>query len=164
MSAIHITEAIDRTQIENFLYKESLLLDTRKFDEWLSLFTQDACYWMPCNDNDIDPNQHVSYIYDERQQMEERVWRLQSGLAYGQEPYSKTCHLISNVLVNEQRQDFIEVYANFMIQELRAGIQTTFAGRYKYHLKPEDDVWKIFLKKVELLNNNEPLGNISFLF
>jgi benzoate/toluate 1,2-dioxygenase subunit beta len=44
----------DRAEIEQFLYKEARLLDTQKFEEWLDLFTEDACYWVPAGRDDID--------------------------------------------------------------------------------------------------------------
>ena len=34
-------------EIERFLYDEAFLLDERRFDEWLALFTDDARYRMP---------------------------------------------------------------------------------------------------------------------
>ena len=38
-------------EIEDFLYREADLLDARRFDEWLALFTEDARYWMPMRRN-----------------------------------------------------------------------------------------------------------------
>ena len=36
------------------LYHEAALLDERRFDEWLALFTDDALYWVPQGE-DGDP-------------------------------------------------------------------------------------------------------------
>ena len=30
-------------------------MDEHRFDEWLSLWTDPARYWIPCNEDDIDP-------------------------------------------------------------------------------------------------------------
>jgi Ring hydroxylating beta subunit len=30
-------------------------MDQHAYDEWLSLWTDDALYWVPCNENDFDP-------------------------------------------------------------------------------------------------------------
>ncbi|MFJ7729099.1 aromatic-ring-hydroxylating dioxygenase subunit beta [Neobacillus sp. NPDC097160] len=158
-----IKTRIDLQQIEAFLYKEARYINENKFEEWLALFTQDCRYWIPCNDNDIDPETHVSIIYDDRIRLEERVWRLQTGLAYGQQPQSKTRHLITNVEILEEFGEKIIVSSNFLLVELRRGIQTMFAGRNEHHLLFEGNGLKIGLKKVELLNNNEPLGNLSFI-
>ena len=34
-------------EVQQFLYREAHLLDQRRFDEWLALFTTDVRYWMP---------------------------------------------------------------------------------------------------------------------
>jgi 3-phenylpropionate/cinnamic acid dioxygenase small subunit len=38
-------------EIEEFLYAEAELLDTRRFTEWLALLTEDVRYWMPMRRN-----------------------------------------------------------------------------------------------------------------
>ena len=38
-------------EIEDFFYGQAELLDTRRFDDWLALFTDDARYWMPMRRN-----------------------------------------------------------------------------------------------------------------
>ena len=154
---------IDRRDAEDFLYLEASYIDEGEFDEWLGLFADDARYWAPANANDIDPNTHVSIIYDDYARMAERVLRLQSGTAYGQLPPSKTRHLVTNVRVLEGDERTAAVSSNFLIVELRLGIQTVYSGRYEHHLERADASWKIKMKKVELINNDEPLGNLSFL-
>ena len=53
---------MERSEAENFLYREARLLNTGKNREWQKLFTRDAIYWVPANDPDADPEEHVSYI------------------------------------------------------------------------------------------------------
>ena len=92
---------VDRHQIENFLYCEARLMDEHAYDEWLSLWTEDALYWVPCNEDDIDPQRHVSIIYDNRPSLEDRIERLKSGVAYAQEPKSQLRRVVSNVEIEE---------------------------------------------------------------
>lgn len=158
-----IQNKIDVKQIEAFLYKEARYINGNQLTNWLDLFTKDCCYWVPCNEDDIDPETHVSIIYDDRTRLEERVARLNTGLAYGQQPRSKTKHLITNVEVVQEEEENVTVTSNFLIVELRRGIQTMYAGRNEHQLRFEGDDWKIRLKKIELINNNEPLGNLSFI-
>ncbi len=158
-----VASAVDRRELEDFLYLEAAYIDERRFDEWLDLFAEGAHYWAPANANDIDPNTHVSIIYDDHARLTERVHRLQSGNAYGQVPPSKTRHLVTNVRVLEGNGQTVVVSSNFLIVDLRLGVQTVYGGRYEHHLERNGDSWKINMKKVELLNNDEPLGNLTFL-
>ncbi|HZP27106.1 MAG TPA: aromatic-ring-hydroxylating dioxygenase subunit beta [Dehalococcoidia bacterium] len=158
-----IAAKIDRQEIENFLYKEARLIDDGKFDEWLELFAEDAIYWAPCNRYDIDPNTEVSLIYDDKSRMRDRVWRLQSGLAYSQEPASRVRHMLSNMELVATEGDAVTISSNFGIFEVRKGVQKTYAGRVEHHLRREGEGWKIAFKKVELLNNDDPIDNLTFL-
>ncbi|QQK74711.1 aromatic-ring-hydroxylating dioxygenase subunit beta [Salicibibacter cibarius] len=151
------------TDIEEFIYKEADLINSEQLNEWLELFTDDAFYWIPSNSDDIDPKKHVSIIYDDRKRLEERVWRIESGQAYGQQPRSKTRHIISNVFIKDSDTDMVVVSSNFMIVEMRRSKQTIYSGRFEHQLVREESSWKIGSKKVELINNDEYLGNLSFI-
>jgi 3-phenylpropionate/cinnamic acid dioxygenase small subunit len=154
---------VDRQEIENFLFKEARLIDDGKFDEWLELFAEDAIYWAPCNRYDIDPASEVSLIYDDKSRMRDRVWRLQSGLAYSQEPASRVRHMLSNIELVSVEGDAATVSSNFAIFEMRKGVQKVYAGRVEHHLRREGDGWKITFKKVDLINNDDPIDNLTFL-
>ncbi len=154
---------VDRHQIENFLYREARLMDEHAYDEWLSLWVEDALYWVPCNEDDIDPQRHVSIIYDDRPRLEERIERLKSGSAYAQEPKSRLRRVVSNVEVEEGDNGEVIVYSNFNLTELRRSRQDTFAGRTIHKLRPQGASFKIAYKKVLLVNNDEVIDNLTFL-
>lgn len=40
-----------KEEIEELLYREAELLDERRYEDWLDLFTEDARYWMPMRRN-----------------------------------------------------------------------------------------------------------------
>ena len=62
----------DRQQIEDFLYYEASLLDQPDLDTWMTLFTEDGHYWMPAIENQHDPINHISHVFDDRVMMEIR--------------------------------------------------------------------------------------------
>jgi len=154
---------VDRQQIENFLYREARLMDEHAYDECLSLWTEDALYWVPCNDDDIEPQRHMSIIYDSRARLEDRIERMKSGAAYAQDPKSRLRRMVSNVEVEEGDNGEVTVYSNFNLTELRRGRQDTFAGRTIYKLRPQGASFKIAYKKVLLVNNDEVIDNLTFL-
>ena len=67
-----------RERIESFLYYEARLIDEHQYDQWLSLWTEDSLYWIPCNSDDADPALQAMIIYDNRDRLAERVLRLTS--------------------------------------------------------------------------------------
>jgi len=138
-------------------------MDEHAYDEWLSLWTEDLLYWVPCNADDIDPQRHVSIIYDDRPRLEDRIERLKSGAAYAQEPKSRLRRVVSNIEIEEGENSEVIVYSNFNLTELRRSRQDTFAGRTIHKLRPEGASFKIAYKKVLLVNNDEVIDNLTFL-
>jgi benzoate/toluate 1,2-dioxygenase subunit beta len=152
-----------RAEAEALLHREAGLLDAGDFAGWLDLFAQDARYWIPSNADDVDPSRQVSIVYDHRDQLRERVWRLDSGLAYAQEPRSRTCHLVGNVEASVDDADMLSVTSAFVVTEFRRERKSIYAGRYRHRLRRTADGLAIVLKKVELVDNDGHLGNLSLI-
>lgn len=156
-----------RLGVEEFLYAEAALLDDRDFGAWLKLFTPDALYWIPSGLDDADPTRQVSIVYDDIKFLSERVWRLNSGLAYAQQPPSRTVHMVNNVrivaLEQDETGDVLGVDAAFIVTEFRRGGLYTHSGRYHYRLLSHAGAFWIRQKKIELINNDGYLGNLSLL-
>jgi benzoate/toluate 1,2-dioxygenase subunit beta len=155
--------SFDRFRVEQFLYHEAQLMDEHRFDEWLALWTQPALYWVPSNRDEIDPKREVSLIYDDWVRIQLRIARLKSGFAHAQEPRSRMRRLISNIEIKQAADADIIAQSNFMLAELRRGKQDLFAGRTTHQLHPDNGTFKIVSKKVLLINNDEPIDNLTFL-
>ena len=137
-------------------------MDEHRYDEWESLWTDDAIYWVPCSADDIDPTQHVSIIYDDRSRIGHRVARLKSGEALAQDPPSRLRRLISNIEISEAENGDIDVRSNFLVIEVRQD-QRIWAGRTLHRLRREHGELKMATKKVLLVNNNVELPPLGFL-
>lgn len=156
--------AIDLRNVERFLYLEARLTDEHRYSEWLSLWTDDAVYWVPCNGEDYDPEEFVSIVYEDRSRLQDRVDRLNSGSAWSQQPRSRMRRVISNVELDGNSGDMVTVLSNFVLVELRMGRQVTYAAQQIHKLRPvADHDFKMQFKKVILINNDEPLHNLTFL-
>jgi benzoate/toluate 1,2-dioxygenase beta subunit len=101
-------------------------------------------------------------VYDNRERLEERILRLTSTAAWAQQPRSRTRRLLSNVEFRAVEGGYA-VESNFILAELRRSKQDLFAGRMIHTLRSNDDSFRIALKKVLLLNNDDPIDNLTFL-
>jgi 3-phenylpropionate/cinnamic acid dioxygenase small subunit len=155
--------AFDRQCVEQFIYTEAQLMDEHRYDEWLALWADDALYWVPTGRDEVDPKREISLIYDDRTRLQVRISRLKSGFAHAQEPRSRMRRIVSNVVIEEAGNGEIVVASNFMLAELRRGKQDIFAGRTIHRLRPHENSFKIVSKKVLLVNNDEPIDNLTFL-
>lgn len=160
-----VTMSLTRERAEAFLYREALLTDEHRFDEWKALWDDDddIIYWIPCDQDDIDPRRHVSIAYEDRQGLEERLIRLKSRGMHSQEPRSRMRRVISNVVIESDDGGSAQVEANFVLVEHRSNVQNVYGGRCIYGLRYNETDIRMVSKKVLLVNNNEFLGNLTFL-
>lgn len=152
-----------RDRCRALLEREARLLDERRFDAWLDLYVSECLYWVPGTPGG-DPRREIAVVFDDRRQLEGRVYRLGTGYAWSQIPPSRTSRLLANVEVfGTARADEHMVRSNFLIGEHRAGETRVLAGAYAHRLVQHDGAWKIAVKQVNLLECDRSLRNPSIL-
>lgn len=151
-------------EVELLLFREAELADFNRHEEWLSLWTQDLLYWVPCNADDIDPEHRISLIYDDRPKLEERLFRLGTKHAHSQRPQSRLTRLVSNVVLEDyDPARGGAVTSRFMAIEMRRDRPTVWSGRMRHVLARGDNGLRIREKHVFLVNNDAPMGNLTFI-
>ncbi|MCW2996861.1 MAG: beta subunit of hydroxylase component of benzoate 1,2-dioxygenase [Solirubrobacterales bacterium] len=154
---------VTRADIEDFLYLEARLQDEHRYEEWDELWAEDGTYWVPAGGDDIDPDQHVSFIHDNRMRITTRVRQLTTGEHHAQMPASRLRRVLGNVEVLAVHGAEIEVGANFVLAESRNGSTTLWSGRTIYRLRDGESGLRMSLKKVLLNNNDGPIPTMAFL-
>lgn len=162
-SAMTGVPGIDRQEIELFLMYEARLLDERRFEEWMALFTEDGYYWVPARPGQDNPHDETSLFYDDRELMKVRVTRLGHPGMHSQNPPSRTCHLVTNVLVEEANAEAGELVASstFIMVEYRLDDQRVFSGRYRHKLLRHDGGFRIAWKKADLINCDSAFTSLA---
>jgi len=151
-------------EVELLLFREAELADFSRYQEWLALWTRELLYWVPCNADDIDPRRHISLIYDDRPKLEERLLRLGTKHAHSQRPQSKLTRLVSNVVLEDyDPARGGRVSSRFVATEMRVDRQTLWSGRMRHVLVREEGALRIQEKHVFLVNNDSPMGNLTFI-
>ncbi|HEY1972974.1 MAG TPA: 3-phenylpropionate/cinnamic acid dioxygenase subunit beta [Pseudonocardia sp.] len=119
-----LAELLLQREIEKVVNLEALLLDERRFEEWLELFAEDLHYWMPTRTvryeresaNELSRPDEVAHFDETRRGLEERVVRIRSGMAWAEDPPSRTRHLFTNVMVEPADiEDEYQVRTNFLL-------------------------------------------------
>lgn len=154
-------------EISDLLYRECALLEEGKFEEWVELFTPDCLYWVPSNSFDGDPQRDVSIVNDDAARLRERVSRLKSGQFWAQDPPSRTTRMIGNMRLAEPPADGargdVRVESRLVVVELRRGVSRLYSGKVLHDLRGVKGQWRIRQKVVYLIQNNEPIQNLTFL-
>lgn len=156
-------DALARAQ--SFLARESRLIDTARFNEWLELFTDECLYWLPITAGGGDPRSEVSHAFDDRRRLTDRVYWLRTGLAYSQLPASRTRRLITNVEITTDAVTGAHlVRSNFSIHEFRAEVTKIYSGWYAHVLQETPEGLKIQVKQINLLDSEQLHENLTLVF
>jgi 3-phenylpropionate/cinnamic acid dioxygenase small subunit len=173
-------------EVEQFLYREARLLDERRFQEWLECFTDDVCYWMPGRSTRyprvskalviLDPDRYreeelsredeLAILDETKETLSRRIARLETGMAWAEDPPSRTRHLLSNIEVEpgDVASD-LKVYSNFLVYRNRAETEQDFyVGARQDVLRQVNGVWKIARRKIILDQNVLLAKNVSIFF
>jgi len=149
--------------IERFLYYEARLMDEGHYREWLSLWTDDGIYWVPCSEEDSDPIRDVSLIYDNHERLVQRVDRLMSGTVQALDPKPRMRRVVSNIEIGAADGKDVAVASNFILAHARWDMQQIWAGRSLHKLRRDGAAFKIAFKKVLLINAEQEIPLLQFL-
>jgi 3-phenylpropionate/cinnamic acid dioxygenase small subunit len=170
--------ALDRLllirDIEAFLYTEAELLDERRFEEWLALFTDDVRYWMPMRRNvkfgeqereNTREQQDMNWFDEGKATLTQRVQQILTGVHWAEEPLSRVCHMVSNVQIIRATPAQVTVKSRFLIYRNRLQDETDFfVGKREDVLRQVDGQWKIARRKIILDQNVLLAKNLTVFF
>ncbi len=177
--ALALTRLLVKEEVEEFLYREAELLDERRYEEWLDLFTDDAHYWMPMRRNvPADEAQHeftrsgadVNWFDEGKDTLTRRVKQIRTGIHWAEQPPSRICHMVSNVQIlsmsaAEAVPREVAVKSRFLIYRNRVETETDLlVGKREDLLRRENGSWKIARRKIVLDQSVLLVKNLTFFF
>jgi biphenyl 2,3-dioxygenase beta subunit len=163
-----VAEMVVQFEVERFYYREANLLDDREFEEWVALFSEDTHYFMPIRrtrskrelDKEFTEPGEMAFFDDNKFFLQGRVTKLLSGTAWAEDPPSRTRHIITNVVVDEDRGDELDVRSNFLLYRTRLkSEELSWIGSRKDVLRRDGESFliakrHIFLEQTVLLSQN----------
>jgi 3-phenylpropionate/cinnamic acid dioxygenase small subunit len=163
-----------KDEIEQFLYREADLLDERRYEEWLELFTDDAHYFMPMRRNvpHDEPEREftragtdVNWFDEGKDTLTRRVKQILTGIHWAEEPPSRICHMVSNVQVVADGPADVTVKSRFLVYRNRVETETDFlVGKREDRLRRVGGGWKIARRKIVLDQNVLLAKNLTMFF
>ena len=151
---------------QSVLFREALCLDTQRWDDWLALYAEDASFWMPAWTDEhtlsASPDAELSLIYcAARAGLEDRVWRIRSGLSAASTPLPRTAHAVSSCVVSEVETESgprvrVESSWTCHVHNPKHRTEHVFFGRYEHWLRQAPQGWRIAAKKIVLMNDVIP--------
>ena len=142
-----------RHAVAQFLYRQSELLDGKRWQDYIDLFADDGIYWMPAKPEDTTWDGVPSIFAEDKNLMTVRMNRVLHPDAWSQRPLWGTSHVLGNVTIEKQSPNGdVVVRSRFHMMELRRDDVRHFAGSYVHHLKKAKDGYRIRLQRVDMVN------------
>lgn len=145
-------------EVTDLIYREAMLLDRRRWDDWLALYTEDAVYWVPAwaseEETTTDPELQLNLIYvRNRGGLEDRIFRIESRDSYASVPLDRTVHVVSNILVEKTAGDEVEATANCLVHTYGKKGSMTRGGLYDFTFRRVDGDLRIARKKIVFVDD-----------
>lgn len=162
-------------QISQFLYREGKALDDWKFRDWLDMLADDISYTLRTTPNaqtrdrrrSVEPP--TTWVFnDTKDLLERRVARLETGMAWAEEPPSRTTHMVSNVIVEPTEVDGeYDVYVTYLLYRTQKEKDVTiYCGKRHDKLRQVEGGlgFQIFKRKITLDQVTYNSHNLSVFF
>jgi 3-phenylpropionate/cinnamic acid dioxygenase small subunit len=142
-----------------FYIHEAWLLDERKLAEWLDLFTDDVLYFMPRRKNvprreahrELTPLGDLAILEEDKRYLAMRVARLDTGMAWAEDPPSRTRHLVGNLEVTPVARGEVRARTAFLVY--RSHLETDhqlLSGCREDVVRKVKGTWKIARRTIVL--------------
>jgi 3-phenylpropionate/cinnamic acid dioxygenase small subunit len=148
--------------IQHFLFREALLLDHRRFDEWTALLANDVVFRMPAGfarEIGIDTPAGLEYFHDDRRAIGARLKRLHDRCEPpgAQQPCAtQTLRFIANVIVCPCDRDEYNVLSYVLLTVVKTGeAQSTVFSAERYdRLRRSSRSFKIVRREIVMDQRN----------
>jgi len=171
-------------QVETFYYRESRILDDRKFLSWLDLLTPDIRYVIPLRhvhiasaaddnsdelhdiENELNLDDEPAFRDEGYDLLATRARRSVSSQSWTENPPARTRRFVTNVEIEgDDSTNGLCVYSNFMLNYSRLGVVNhVFSGQRRDELRRVDGSLRIAARRV-LLDWNVITGpSLALLF
>jgi 3-phenylpropionate/cinnamic acid dioxygenase small subunit len=146
-----------RLAVQDFLYHEVELLDDRRYDDWLALFTEDVRYTAPIKvtrkSPAVDVVDDIGHFDDTIHSLGLRVRRLSTDVAWAEDPPSHTRRIVGNIrIAPTENPDELAVRNNLLLFRSRGdlGAYDLIAGERHDLLRSVDGAWRIARRRTVL--------------
>ena len=162
-------------EIEQFLYREARILDDRSYEEWFALLADDLHYFMPTRYNrlrresskEFSGPDEAAFFDEDKASIAMRIRRLNTGMAWAEDPPSRTRHLVSNVTIRPRGNGEYEVDSYYLLYRSRLEREVeTFVGMRHDVLRRADNTAGFQVAKRTIVLDQATLmaRNLSFFF
>lgn len=139
---------------------EAAAIDGQEWEKWAECFTDDAVIWAPTWLDETtlttDPQLSISHFYlVGKDEIADRIWRIQSGLSPFSVPQPRTLHQVTNFRYSAAGgvAEDVKVLSNWVTLTYRRKKTHMLFGHYEHVISFKYAHPKVTSKKIILLND-----------
>lgn len=161
-------------RVAQFYFREAELLDDGRFADWLEVFDEDLTYWAPLRTNrlrrqaalSVGVQGEAAYFDETKESLAWRIRRYDSGMAWAEDPPSRTRHLISNVVVRHTGPSELTARCAFLVYRNRLQTETDLysGGRADILRVAENGTFTVVSREILFDANVLQAKNLSTFF
>jgi 3-phenylpropionate/cinnamic acid dioxygenase small subunit len=168
-------------RVQQWLYREARILDSRRYDLWLELLDDEIRYRVPSRtfvrqghvkdfstwsvERELELPDALPLIDDDLPALRERVARLQTGMAWAETPPSISRRLVSNVMILDADADGrLSVVSTIFLHKVRGDSRVLFSGERRDRIFRHGDDFRLQERYVVLDEVVLAADNLSLLF
>ncbi len=150
-------------EVEQFIYHEARLLDERRWQEWLDLWTEEGMYWIPHSYDQDSPYEHISLCWENKLLRELRIRRLENHRNWSQQPITQSGRVLGNLMIDgTDPEGYLVVRSSFHAMEWRGKDPVYRVGSLIHKLQAQEGGgWKLRMKQVNLVDRDAVHGAIQ---
>jgi dibenzofuran dioxygenase subunit beta len=155
------------SDVEQLLFREAHLLDSGEFKAWLELLAPDVRYWAPVRANvprtqeREDESGRLPLFDETKTSLGLRISRLETGLAWVENPATRTRRFVSNVLIESEADGLVCVRSNLIVFRSRSFADETILVGCREDKWSRSDRW--LLRERKILIDHCTVENMSLL-
>ncbi|MEL7028920.1 MAG: 3-phenylpropionate/cinnamic acid dioxygenase subunit beta [Pseudomonadota bacterium] len=160
-------------EIERFVLREARLLDSERYRDWYELLADDLIYWAPLRENrfrrdrtpELSPDR-VALFDETKASIDLRLKRLESGMAWAEDPATRHVYAVSNIEAFEyEADDHYEVHSVFSLYRNRAERDASLLmGRRRDILRQTEGRYQVRARLILLQQATLLTKNLSVFF
>ncbi|MDN5744676.1 MAG: hypothetical protein L0H31_06085 [Nocardioidaceae bacterium] len=145
------------------VWHEAELLDDKQYEAWEKLYTDDAMYIIPIDQEGDDYAASLNMVYDDARMRRMRVERMVQGYAPSAVAAARTVRTNSRFTVTEVSDSEVTVRSAQVLIAYKRGATLTLGADVTHRIVLSDSGDRIVLKVIRLLNSDEHVPAAGFL-
>lgn len=152
------------TAVESFYRRETLLLQDRRYRDWLGLMDSQISYRVPVTTSTMDglvsSEDELGYYDEDLELLHARVAKLESKLSWVEQPPSRLRYFVQVVDISHQDDGLVVARSNLLLLQYRWNMEQQFSGGRTDVLVPQEGKGSGFLlRNRRVILDRQAIGN-----